>query len=146
MKKPNKLHTYAQLLTSAIWTKHYKKDGHPWKPERTTIGLLTQIDNMVTGLTRKDEPQKPLGSQTFQPITIAVDVNTLRNIKDALATGEEFARDALTEHDAALGRSTQKNRRWAEAIETDIGHLAGLKVVLEKLIGDQVSDEKGMGN
>lgn len=72
----------------------------------------------------------------FQPVTIQVDVNTLRNFKDALATGEQFARDALTEHDAALGRSTLKNRRWAEDIETEIDRFAGLQVVLEKLIGD----------
>lgn len=75
-------------------------------------------------------------SQPFQPLTITVDVNTMRNIKDALDAGEQYARDALTEHDASLGRTTLKNKRWAESIETDIGQIAGLSVVLETLIAD----------
>ena len=79
---------------------------------------------------------RPLMSQPFQPLTITVDVNTLRNIKDALDTGEQYARDALTEHDSSLGRTTLKNKRWAESIETDIGKLADLSVILENLIAD----------
>lgn len=136
MKKSNGPYNYAKLLASAIWTKHYKKDGHPWKPNRSTIGLLTQIDNMVTGLTRKEDPPEQLGSQTFQPLTITVDVNTLRTAANGCVVGAQYARDTLEEHDRKLGRTTLKNLRWAVSMETDIEKFGELQAVLEKLIGD----------
>jgi hypothetical protein len=83
-----------------------------------------------------ETPTAPALIAPFQPVTIAVDIHTLRNIKDALATGEQHARDALTGHDASLGRTTLKNKRWVESMESDIGQLAGYQVIIEKLIGD----------
>ena len=38
----------------------------------------------------------------------------------AIEAGLEYARQCLTDHDAALGRTTHKNRTWAETIEGDI--------------------------
>lgn len=56
----------------------------------------------------------------FQPEKWAVDKNTLRNTIDALQTGLDHTRSTLTEHDSSLGRTTRKNKSWAETIESDI--------------------------
>ncbi len=38
----------------------------------------------------------------------------------AIESGLEYARQCLCDHDAAMGRTTHKNRTWAETIEGDI--------------------------
>jgi hypothetical protein len=42
---------YAKRLAEAIWEKHYKSIAPQWKPFEHLIGVLTQIDNMTSGLT-----------------------------------------------------------------------------------------------
>lgn len=43
---------YASRLAVAIWEKHYKDIAPRWKPLDDLMGVLTQIDNMTSGLTR----------------------------------------------------------------------------------------------
>jgi hypothetical protein len=38
----------------------------------------------------------------------------------AVQNGLEYARECLLQHDSALGRTTYKNKTWAETIERDI--------------------------
>ena len=53
---------YAKRLAEAIWSKHYKTIAPQWEPFDELIGVLTQIDNMTSGLIfppqkeAKDEP------------------------------------------------------------------------------------------
>jgi hypothetical protein len=47
-------HDYAMRLAWALWEKHWKDDAPDWQPLPDLLGLLTQIDNMVAGLVRKD--------------------------------------------------------------------------------------------
>lgn len=47
---------YAQRLAAILWEKHWKDDAPEWKPLPDIVGVLTQIDNMVAGLSR-DLPQ-----------------------------------------------------------------------------------------
>jgi hypothetical protein len=42
---------YAKRLAEAIWEKHYKSTAPQWEPLDCLIGVLTQIDNMTSGLT-----------------------------------------------------------------------------------------------
>jgi hypothetical protein len=51
---------YAKRLAEAIYQKHYKQDSPEWKPLDTTLGVLTQIDNMTSGLVKKPLEQKPV--------------------------------------------------------------------------------------
>ena len=44
---------YASRLAVAIWEQHYKDVAPQWKPLDDLMGVLTQIDNMTTGLMRK---------------------------------------------------------------------------------------------
>lgn len=43
---------YATRLAEAIWRKHYQQNAPEWKPLPDLMGVLTQIDNMTSGLTR----------------------------------------------------------------------------------------------
>jgi hypothetical protein len=47
---------YATRLAVSLWEQHYKGDAPNWRPLPDLLGVLTQIDNMTTGLTRtRDE-------------------------------------------------------------------------------------------
>ena len=53
---------YAQGLAMSMWEKHWKQDSPNWKPLDDIVGVLTQIDNMVAGMTRRspnDRDQRP---------------------------------------------------------------------------------------
>jgi len=41
---------YAKSLATVLWEAHYKKAAPEWEPCDDLIGVLTQIDNMMTGL------------------------------------------------------------------------------------------------
>jgi hypothetical protein len=47
---------YASRLAVAIWEKHYKDTAPQWKPLDDLMGVLTQIDNMTSGLRCGAEP------------------------------------------------------------------------------------------
>lgn len=50
--KPDE-YDYARDLAYYLWRKHYKKDAPDWEPFEDLYGVLSQIDNMTTGLTRR---------------------------------------------------------------------------------------------
>ena len=41
---------YAKDLATYLWETHYKNDAPEWEPCDDLMGVLTQIDNMITGL------------------------------------------------------------------------------------------------
>jgi hypothetical protein len=43
-------HSYALGLATTLWTRYYKAHAPNWEPLEDTLGLLTQIDNMIAGL------------------------------------------------------------------------------------------------
>ena len=51
---------YASRLAVAIWEKHYKDTAPQWKPFDDLMGVLTQIDNMTSGLAQQVEPVQPI--------------------------------------------------------------------------------------
>lgn len=44
---------YAKDLAIYLWQTHYKNHAPEWEPCEDLMGVLTQIDNMVVGLTRR---------------------------------------------------------------------------------------------
>jgi len=44
---------YAKNLATYLWKTHYKTDALKWEPCDVLMGVLTQIDNMIVGLTRR---------------------------------------------------------------------------------------------
>lgn len=72
----------------------------------------------------------------YQPETIAIPILELQNIVDALEAGLEHTQTVLAEHDASLGRTTRKNKSWAETLEKDIEFLkARIKLLKLKIVG-----------
>jgi hypothetical protein len=53
-------------------------------------------------------------------LQITIQGDKLIRWRDLLRDGWEHAYGALIEHDSSLGRTTIKNKRWAEQLETDM--------------------------
>ena len=66
---------YAARLATAIWEQHYKNTAPQWQVFDDLMGVLTQIDNMATGLVSPPQPEERnfcprCGKRTVDPITI----------------------------------------------------------------------------
>ena len=60
-------------------------------------------------------------ADTVEPkLYITVEKSLLENTCVNLKTALEYVQEALVEHDNALGRTTSKNRRYAQMMESDI--------------------------
>lgn len=46
----------AQGLAASIWEQHYREDSPNWQPFDNVPGVLSQISNMVSGMTRTTQP------------------------------------------------------------------------------------------
>lgn len=68
--------------------------------------------------------------QTYQPEIWKVKKDTIYAAIGAVEDGLEFAKSCLEEHDLNLGRTTKKNKCWAETIENSI---RDMKIALEML-------------
>lgn len=71
---------------------------------------------------KENKPEKQVNEfiVDYQPTMLTVDENIIYLALDSANTGLEYAKMCLAEHDVALGRTTLKNKVWAERIETDI--------------------------
>ena len=64
-----------------------------------------------------------LGPLTYQPEIWRVEKDTIYAAIPAVESGLEYARECLAHHETALGRTTLKNKTWAETMEKDIRHM-----------------------
>ena len=53
---------YAKDLATYLWKTHYKHDAPDWEPCEDLMGVLTQIDNMIVGLTRRPTLARKVGA------------------------------------------------------------------------------------
>lgn len=60
------------------------------------------------------------GFQTYQPEIWHVKKDDIYAAIHAVGNGLDYARECLIAHDTNLGRTTLKNRTWAERMEEDI--------------------------
>ena len=60
---------------------------------------------------------------TYQPEIWRVAKDTIYAAIPAVESGLEYARECLATHEADLGRTTLKNKTWAETMEKDIRHM-----------------------
>ena len=58
--------------------------------------------------------------EKYQPEIWEIKKDLVDKIIPCLEAGLENTQSALVEHDAALGRTTTKNRMWAETLEQEI--------------------------
>ena len=64
-----------------------------------------------------------LGPLTYQPEIWRVEKDTIYAAIPAVESGLEYARECLAHHESALGRTTLKNKTWAETMEKHIRHM-----------------------
>ena len=63
---------------------------------------------------------------------VSVEQTLLFKAQCDLRRGLEYAQQVLSEHDLALGRTTLKNRVWAQQIEKDIANMTETIANLEE--------------
>lgn len=66
------------------------------------------------------------GFQEYQPELWTVKKDDIYAAIHAVQNGLEYARECLSTHEANLGRTTLKNKLWAERMEEDIRHMERL--------------------
>jgi len=64
-----------------------------------------------------------LGPLAYVPEIWRVEKDTIYAALPAVESGLEYARECLAQHENALGRTTLKNKTWAETMEKDIRHM-----------------------
>lgn len=96
-------------------------------------GQRWSFDNkMITGIWPGGFFNLPLGIpiQEMKPDLWKIDKFIVYNLIDSLEAGLENTQDLLIEHDSNLGRTTTKNKSWAETLEKQI---RGMEDCLKKL-------------
>lgn len=84
--------------------------------------------------TESTPPPEGLAAATGpEPLRYWVEGALMDRIKASLEDGLENTHSALIEHDSSLGRTTHKNRWWAETLERQIEEM---KAVIQMLPND----------
>jgi hypothetical protein len=90
------------------------------------------------------------GFQGYQPELWTVKKDDIYAAIHAVQNGLEYARECLSTHETNLGRTTLKNKTWAERMEGDIRHmertLAALRLCPNDLAHSQKGRERGPAN
>ncbi len=60
----------------------------------------------------------------------SVDKSDIYSAIHNLSAGLDYTRELLSQHEVNLGRSTRKNRMWAEQMESDIRSMETLLIKL----------------
>ena len=55
MNKHDLVYEELKRLAIHLWKTYYQKESPEWEVLDTSIGVITQIDNMLTGLTKATE-------------------------------------------------------------------------------------------
>lgn len=64
------------------------------------------------------------------PETTAIKTAHVAEAVAAIEAGLEYARECLQVHETNLGRTTYKNRTWAETMEADIKRMTDARLCL----------------
>lgn len=67
-KEQDESYGYAKRLAESIWKDHYKEISPHWRPFPTTLGVLTQIDNMIAGLEKSRKEWQGLDDEDWANI------------------------------------------------------------------------------
>lgn len=72
----------------------------------------------------------PLGRGVVNPVFLSIEETRVLNARRAIRNGIEYAQMCLKDHETALGRTTLKNRSWAERMESDIEEMVSALAML----------------
>lgn len=83
------------------------------------------------------------GHSAYVPEIWPVQKDAIYAAIPAVESGLEYARECLANHEASLGRTTHKNKTWAETMENDIRHMERtLKMLRECGPNDQPQPQR----
>lgn len=71
----------------------------------------------------------------YEPVTISIPEQDLRNILDCLESGLESSQELLVQHDVNFGRTTKKNKMLANILESEIERTKSSITLLKNSIG-----------
>ena len=71
----------------------------------------------------------------LQPTFVSVDMELIRKSLAIAEDAKEFAQELLTRHDDELGRTTKKNKMWADQLEKSIAQTVSGISDLRKALG-----------
>jgi hypothetical protein len=71
----------------------------------------------------------------LQPTFVSVDMEIIRKSLAIAEDAKEFAQELLTRHDDELGRTTKKNKMWADQLEKSIAQTVSGISDLRKALG-----------
>jgi uncharacterized membrane protein len=108
-----------RALARALHAKHFAADAPNWKPLENAEGLLSQIDNMTTGLTSKSTAEARIAELT-------------RERDEARANCAATAENCTAWHEGAIAHMTRAD--LAEA------RIAKLEAALDSFVRDQQSE------
>jgi hypothetical protein len=78
------------------------------------------LSNVEAEAPPQAEPRSPT---CYQPEIWQVEKDVIYAAIPSVEAGLEYAKELLSAHDRDLGRTTLKNKTWAETIEADIRHM-----------------------
>lgn len=76
----------------------------------------------------------------YRPELLTVKKDYIYAALYAVQNGLDYARECLITHDSNLGRTTLKNRTWAERMEEDIRHMESTLTNLRLFTNHRLSD------
>ena len=79
----------------------------------------------------------------YQPEMWTVEKDTIYAARNAVEAGLEYARECLAQHESILGRTTYKNKSWAETMEDDIRRMECALDDLRKLPNSELCHGSG---
>ena len=90
--------------------------------DENNVGFL-QVEKRGRWTEARSELDQAPGSDSYQPEIWQVEKDVIYAAIPAVEAGLEYARECLTTHDSSLGRTTHKNKTWAETMEKDIRNM-----------------------
>jgi hypothetical protein len=117
-----------EMPVTSLWELVEKLTGKPvrlkwYRPKlETRKELEEEMDRLLgkktVGTPYSDRMGIPMGPLEEEEHRVANGL--FKDMQDCVKNGLEYARECLSEHDARLGRSSLKNKAWAEVMEKDI--------------------------
>lgn len=92
---------------------------------------MSQLPNNSPFRTDQTEPFQ-LQPMAYQPHMWNVKQDDIEFSEHVIRKGLEYAEECLRIHDVAIGRTTYKNKTWAETMEADINQMKASLIQLHK--------------
>jgi hypothetical protein len=97
-EEQNRIDEYARKLAMHLWRTHYIKIAPRFELLEDTYGVMMQIDNMITGLSRTDWPchvAKPITDQRIKTLALKMGMAGTDYENDPMSRCVRFARALL---------------------------------------------------